>query len=132
MNCISIIILLAIIYISGNLIYIFGAMKLLKKRNDRQKKINKKAYAKITKVERCDWNDWDSERKMDVTTIHYRLTYEFSVDGVVYTGHGYSKWKKRVGRRVKIYYDSEMPQKTQTAEDHNEILRVLLLMVQFR
>lgn len=122
------IIILAIMYISGNLISIFGAVKLLTRRNDRQKKINKKTYAKITKVERRSWTDWDSERKMDVIKIHYRLTYEFSVGGISYTSQGYSKWKKRVGRRVKIYYDSEMPQKTQTAEEHNEILRVLLLI----
>ena len=80
-------------------------------------------------INKSDRTDWDSERKMDVTIRRYRLTYKFSVDGVVYTGHGYSKWKKRVGRRIKIYYDSEMPQKTQTAEDHNEILRVFLLIV---
>ena len=124
----TIIILLVILFVLGDLIFAFFAMKLFKKRNDRQGKINKKTYAKITKVERSDWTDWDSERKMDVNIKRYCLTYEFLVGGISYTSHGYSKWKKRVGRRVKIYYDSEMPEKTLIAEEHNEISRVLLLI----
>lgn len=65
---------------------------------------------------------------MEITVTYYWVTYEFTVDGVCYTGHGSSKWKKRVGKRIKIFYDKEMPQKTETAEHHKEVPRVLVII----
>lgn len=101
--------------------------------NKKVKEMNKKSYAKITKVTVHHDTEYDSETNSNITTTSYSFTYEYFVDGIPYTGYGHSKSRKKNGKNIKIYYNEMKPEKSETAEEHNHYLKTFknLIIIYF-
>lgn len=97
--------------------------------NKKVKEMNATTYAKITKVNVHYHTERDFETNRDITTKSYSFTYEYSVDGVYYTGHGHSNFKKRERQKIKIYYNAMKPQESETAQKHNYYLKIFIFII---
>lgn len=97
--------------------------------NKKVKEMDSTTYAKITKVNVHYHTERDLETNRDITTKSYSFTYEYSVDGVYYTGHGHSNFKKRERQKIKIYYNEMKPQESETAQKHNYYLKIFIFII---
>lgn len=97
--------------------------------NKKVKEMDSTTYAKITKVNVHYHTKRDLETNRDITTKSYSFTYEYSVDGVYYTGHGHSNFKKRERQKIKIYYNEMKPQESETAQKHNYYLKIFIFII---
>lgn len=97
--------------------------------NKKVKEMNETTYAKITKVNVHYHTERDFETNRDIETKSYSFTYEYSVDGVYYTGYGHSNFKKRERQKIKIYYNQMKPQESETAQKHNHYLKMFIFLI---
>lgn len=97
--------------------------------NKKVKEMNATTYAKITKVNVHYNTERDLETNRDITTKSYSFTYEYSVNGVYYTGYGHSNFKKRERQKIKIYYNEMKPQESETAQKHNYYLKLFIFVI---
>lgn len=97
--------------------------------NKKVKEMNATTYAKITKVNVHYNTERDLETNRDITTKSYSFTYEYSVNGVYYTGYGHSNFKKRERQKIKIYYNEMKPQESETAQKHNYYLKIFIFII---
>ena len=118
--------LITLIVCYGGLFSLMFGMFL---KNKNEKGLNKKTRAKITEAHHYNVEKWDSEDRRTYTVTYYSIDYEFTVNDMYYVGHGLSKYKKKAGQRIKIYYNKEEPQKNGTAEERNFFLRWLIFII---
>lgn len=97
--------------------------------NKKVKEMNATTYAKITKVNVYYNTERDLETNRNITTKSYSFTYEYSVNGVYYTGYGHSNFKKREKQKIKIYYNEMKPQESETAQKHNYYLKIFIFII---
>lgn len=97
--------------------------------NKKVKEMDGKTCARIIDVETYSEKDYDPEDGQEYTKITYYFKYEYTVDGTCFTGRGHSKFKKRKNQKIKIYYNKVRPQNSETAERHNEFLRIVIFIV---
>ena len=127
-NAIKPILRLSPFIIAGGLLYYFYLRQYLL--NKKVKEMNKTTYAKITDV-----NIYYSERTDSdgnpYTAKRYFLKYEYIVDGISYTGSGYSKSKKHINQKIKIYYNEQKPMLSETAKEYNQNLKTFIFLLSF-
>lgn len=97
--------------------------------NKKVKEMNSITYAKITKVDVHYNTERDFETNKDITTKSYSFSYEYSVNGVYYTGYGHSNFKKIEKQKIKIYYNEMKPQESETAQKHNYYLKLFIFII---
>lgn len=97
--------------------------------NKKVKEMDGKTRARIIDVEAHHERDYDPEDGREYTKTTYHFKYEYTVDGTCFTGRGHSKFKKRKNQKIKIYYNKVRPQYSETAERHNEFLRIVIFIV---
>ena len=97
--------------------------------NKKVKEMNSITYAKITKVDVHYNTERDFETNRDITTKSYSFSYEYSVNGVYYTGYGHSNFKKIEKQKIKIYYNEMKPQESETAQKHNYYLKLFIFII---
>ena len=95
---------------------------------NRAKGFSAKTHAIITnlRTRKEEERDFDTNRVYKITI--YMYTYEYFVDGIRYHGHGWSKFKKKMNQKIKIYYNTENPNNSATAEDHTSFLKMYILV----
>lgn len=138
----SVLLVAAVIFGSGNFIkpilkilpfaIITGILYWLLRKyliNKKVKEMDSTTYAKITKVNVHYYTERDHETNSDITTKSYSFTYEYSVDGVYYTGYGHSNSQKRERQKIKIYYNEMKPQESETAQEHNYYLKIFIFLI---
>ena len=97
--------------------------------NKKVKAMDATIYAKITKVNVHYHTERDLETNRNITTKSYSFTYEYSVNGVYYTGYEHSDFKKREKQKIKIYYNKMKPQESETAQKHNYYLKIFIFII---
>ena len=97
--------------------------------NKKVKEMDATTYAKITDVSVYYNTERDLETNRNITTKNYSFTYEYSVNGVHYTGYGHSNFKKREKQKIKIYYNEMKPQESETAQKHNYYLKIFIFII---
>ena len=117
-----ILVLFPFIITGGLLYYSFLRQYLL---NRKVKEMNKTTYAKITDVDIYYSERTDSDGN-SYNSKEYHLKYEYIIDGISYTGSGYSKSKKYINQKIKIYYNEQRPTLSETAKEHNQNLKTFI------
>lgn len=97
--------------------------------NKKVKEMNRTTYAKITDVDVNYNTERDFETNRNIRTKSYSFTYEYIVNKTSYTGYGHSKYKKRKGQSIKIYYNEIKPEKSETAQKHNFYLKTFIISI---
>lgn len=99
--------------------------------NKKVKEMNKTTYAKILRVDTKYSTEYDAESKGYVTTKSYSFTYEYTVNGMTFKGYGYEKRliAPREGQYIKIYYNEMKPDKSETAHEHNQYLKLVIAII---
>ena len=97
--------------------------------NKKVKEMDATTYARITKINVHYHTERDLETNRDITTKSYSFTYEYSVNGVYYTGYGHSNFKKRERQKIKIYYNEMKPQESETSQKHNYYLKIVIFII---
>ena len=111
--------------IVGGLLYFFLKKYLI---NKKVKEMNKTLNAKIIDVTVHYDKERDSETGREVTTKSYHYTYEYRVEGKSYKGYGISNFWKSKGQKIKIYYNEIKPERSETAQEHNQFLYLFIFV----
>ena len=98
-------------------------------RRKKVKEMDSITYAKITNVDPFYSTVWDSETNTNSEVKNYRCKYEYVVNGVSYSGNHVFSFRKRVGQKIKIYYNEMKPEKNETAEEHNHSLNMCIFVM---
>lgn len=115
-----------LLMVVGMVVLILGSLFLVYLTNKLSKGLVRSTHAVVTEA-RARTTTRRRDNRTRRVTVHY-AHYEYTVDGVTYTGFGRLKGRKKEGKKVKIYYNPKNPEINETAAQVNKYRNIVIFI----